>query len=135
MGAGDCFPLRSKQPLTHSVICSYKEMIDYELFKPIRICGSFIMAFGVAGIICLIIFINDPEFMLAGGIFVLVVSSFNLFMGYNIVARNRLGFKCLKIYLYMIYPGFPLGYFYAKKALEYIKENNIERFYEKTIKI
>ena len=110
-------------------------MIDYELFKPIRNFGSFILAFGVAGIICLIIFMNDPEFMFEGRIFVLVVSSFNLFMGYNIVARNRLGFKCLKIYLYLIYPGFPLGYFYAKKALEYIKVNKIERFYVKNTKI
>ena len=110
-------------------------MIDYELFKPIRNFGSLIMAFGVAGIICLIIFINDSEVMFGGKIFFIVVSSFNFFMGYNIVARNRLGFKCLKIYLYMIYPGFPLGYFYAKKSLEYIKENKIERFYEKNIKI
>ena len=117
------------------VICSQIEMIDYELFKPIRNFGSFFLAFGAARIICLIIFMNDTGFMFGGRIFVLVASSFNLFMGYNIVARNRLGFKCLKIYLYLIYPGFPLGYFYAKKALEYIKENNIERFYVKNIKI
>jgi len=45
------------------------------------------------------------------------------------------GFKCLKIYLYLIYPGFPLGYFYAKKAFEYIEANSIEKFYKKSLKI
>lgn len=65
-------------------------MIDYELFKPIRNFGSLIMAFGVAGLIYLIIFINNPQFLVGARIFVLVVSSFNLFMGYNIEARNIL---------------------------------------------
>jgi hypothetical protein len=93
------------------------------------------MAFGVAGLVCFIIFYNDPDFISGGKIFVLVVSAFNLFMGYNIVSRNRIGYKCLKIYLYLIYPGFPIGYFYAKKALEYIETNKIEKFYAKSIKI
>ena len=80
-------------------------------------------------------FFNDSEFFFAAKIFVLAVSIFNLFMGYNIVSRNRFGYKSLKICLYLIYPGFPLGYFYAKKAFEYIESNDIERFYNKSLKI
>ena len=111
------------------------DMLDYNLFKPIRNFGLLILAFGVAGFLILIVLYNDPDSFLAANIFIVVVSAFNLFMGYNILSRNRFGFKCLKIYLYLIYPGFPLGYFYAKKAFEYIKSNNIESFYTKSLKI
>ena len=110
-------------------------MLDYNLFKPIRNFGALIFAVGVAGIFCFVLYYNDPDFFLVAKIFILVISAFNLFMGYNIVSRNKFGYKCLKIYLYLIYPGFPLGYFYAKKALEYIKIHSIEKFYQKSIKI
>ena len=110
-------------------------MLDYNLFKPIRNFGLLIIVVGVAGLSCLVAFYSDHDFYFGAKIFIGVVSAFNLFMGYNIVSRNKLGFKSLNICLYLIYPGFPLGYFYAKKLLEYIKTNNIEKFYSKSIKI
>ena len=110
-------------------------MLDYNLFKPIRNFGLLILAVGVAGFFSLVVSLNHPDFFLVARIFILVISVFNLFMGYNIVSRNRFGYKSLKIYLYMIYPGFPLGYFYAKKAFEYIETNSIEKFYSKSLKI
>ena len=110
-------------------------MLDYNLFKPIRNFGSLILAVAVAGLFCLVVFFNDPDFFIGAKIFIIAVSAFNLFMGHNIVSRNRFGYKCLKIYLYLIYPAFPLGYFYAKKAFKYIETNSIERFYTKSLKI
>lgn len=110
-------------------------LLDYELFKPIRNFGLLIIVVGVAGLLCFVVFYNDPDFYLGSKIFIAVASTFNIFMGYNIVSRNKLGFKSLKICLYLIYPGFPLGYFYAKKLLYYIKTNNIQEFYSKSIKI
>jgi hypothetical protein len=110
-------------------------MLDYNLFKPIRNFGLLIFAVGAAGLFCLVAFSNDSDFFIEAKIFIIIVSAFNLFMGYNIVSRNRFGYRSLKIYLYLIYPGFPLGYFYAKKAFEYIEANRIERFYTKSLKI
>jgi len=110
-------------------------MLDYNQFKPIRNFGLVILATGVAGLFCLVVFLNDPYFFIGAKIFIIVVSAFNLFMGYNIISRSRFGYKSLKIYLCLIYPGFPLGYFYAKKAFEYIETNSIERFYSKSLKI
>ena len=110
-------------------------MLDYNLFKPIRNFGLIILATGVAGLFSLVVSLNDPDFFLLAKIFILVFSAFNLFMGYNIISRNRFGYKSLKFYLFLIYPGFPLGYFYAKKAFEYIEANSIERFYSKSLKI
>ncbi len=108
-------------------------MLDYNLFKPIRNFGLLILATGVAGLFGLVVFFNDPDFFIEVKIFIMVVSTFNLFMGNNIISRNRFGYKSLKIYLYLIYPAFPLGYFYAKNAFKYIKDNQIERFYNKSI--
>lgn len=110
-------------------------MLDYNLFKPIRNFGSLIFVVGVFGLLCLVSFNHDSDFHFGVKIFIGIVSTFNLFMGYNILSRNKLGFKSLKIYLYLIYSRFPLGYFYAKKALEYIKTNNIEKFYSKSLRI
>jgi hypothetical protein len=114
-----------------------KKMLDYNLFKPIRNFALLILAFGVAGILCLAVFHNDPDifFDFDFEIFILVVSVFHLFMGYNIISRNRFGFKSLKIYLYLIYPGFPLGYYFAKKTFEYINTNGIEKFYSESLKL
>ena len=110
-------------------------MLDYNLFKPIRNFGLLILAVGVAGLFCLAAFFNDPDFFIEAQILIIAVSAFNLFMGYNIVSRNRFGYKSLKIYLYLIYPGFPLGYFFAKKSFEYIETNSIEKFFNKSLKI
>ena len=110
-------------------------MLDYNLFKPIRNFGLLILATGVAGLFCLIVFFNDPDIFIGAKIFIIVISAFNLFMGYNIISRNKFGYKSLKIYLYLLYPGFPFGYFYAKKAFEYLEINDIERFYAKSLKI
>lgn len=117
------------------VICARTEMLDYNIFKPIRNFGTLILAFGVAGLFCLVAFFNNPDFFIEAKIFVFAISAFNLFIGYNIVTRNRFGYKSLRIYLYLIYPGYPLGYFYAKKAFEYIETNRIERFFNKSLKI
>ena len=108
-------------------------MLDYNLFKPIRNLGLLLIAIGAAGSLCFIAFYNDHEIYLGGKIFVLMASIFHLFMGYNILSRNKLGFKCLKIYLYLLYPGFPLGYFYAKRSFKYIEANNIKDFFGKSI--
>lgn len=110
-------------------------MLDYNLFKPIRNFGLLHIMVGVAGLLCNIFYYDDLEFYFGAHVFIFVVSIFYFFMGFNIVSRNMIGFKCLKICLYLIYPGFPLGYFYAKKAFEYIKTHNIEKFYNRTIKI
>lgn len=131
-GSGDGKkPAAPDQP----VICVRIEMLDYNLFKPIRNFGLFILATGVAGFFCLVVFFDDPDFSTGAKIFIIIVSAFNLFMSYNIVSRNRYGYRCLKIYLCIIYPGFPLGYFYAKKTFEYIESYGIQRFYSKSLKI
>ena len=110
-------------------------MLNYEVFKPIRNFGLLLSIVGALGIVCHFTFMRDPEYTIAFQVFLMLVSVFHLFVGINIVSRNRMGYKSLKLYLYLIYPGFPLGYFFAKKTFEYIKTHKIEQFYRKSIEI
>ena len=108
-------------------------MLDYNLFAPIRNFGVILLIVGIAGLFCFAAFFNDPEFYILMKIFTFMVSAFHIFMGYNIVSRNRYGFKCLKFCLYLLSLSFPVGSFYAKKAFEYIEDNNIEKFFGKSL--
>lgn len=110
-------------------------MLELERFKPVRNLGLALILIGVLGIVCHVLNSRDPEYIIGFQIFVLVVSAFHLLIGFSIVSRSRHGFTCLKLYLYLLYPGFPLGYFYAKRMFEYIEENQIERFFGKSIKL
>ncbi len=111
------------------------KMIKYEAFKPIRNLGLLLISVGAAGLICHLAFMVDHDYIIIAQVFVVSVSVFHLFIGFNIVSRNRLGFKSLRIYLYLIYPGFPLGYFYAKRMFEYIEKNKIESFFRRSLKL
>jgi len=110
-------------------------MLDYDIFKPIRNLGLFIGLIGILGFLFHLAFIRDPQYTLGFQIFVVFFSIFYTLIGWNIVSRNRWGFKSLKFILYLLYPGFPLGYFFAKKTFKYIEHYNIERYFDKTLKI
>jgi hypothetical protein len=110
-------------------------MLDYELFKPIRNFGLFLSFIGGLGFVVHFALITDPEYTIGFQVFIILVSFFHFISGINIVTRNRWGFRNLKFYLYMLYPGFPLGYFFAKRTLKYIEAHNIEQYFKKSIKI
>ena len=110
-------------------------MLDYQVFKPIRNFGLLLSIIGALGVVCHFTFMKHPEYTIVFQVFVMLVSVFHLFLGLNIVSRNKWGFKSLKLYLYLLYPGFPLGYFFAKKTFEYIETNKIEQFFRKSLKI
>lgn len=110
-------------------------MLEFELFKPVRNFGLVLTSIGGLGIVCHVVNAQDSQYIIGAQIFVLSVSIFHLLIGLSIVSRNRYGFRCLRFYLYLLYPGFPLGYFYAKRMFEYIEANKIERFFGRSIKI
>ncbi|WP_018293851.1 hypothetical protein [Mariprofundus ferrooxydans] len=62
-------------------------------------------------------------------VFVLIVGFWNTITGIGIVARYRWGFYLFKFYLCVLYIGFPIGTYVAKKYFEYIKEHSIEKYY------
>jgi len=47
----------------------------------------------------------------------------------GIMTKYKWGFYLFKFYLCVLYIGFPIGTYVAKKYLEYIKEHAIESYY------
>lgn len=110
-------------------------MLDYEIYKPVRNFGLFIGIIGVFGIIYHITSIKDPQYTIGFQAFIIILSFFFLVIGWNIVTRNRWGFKSLKLILYLLYPAYPFGYYFAKRTFRYIELNNIQKFFKKSIKL
>lgn len=108
-------------------------MTEYDLFMPIKKFGLFIMGVGLAGIVSLVLLINDSNLSVGAIAFVAVISALHLLIGHNIISRNRFGYGCLKFYLYSLAPCYPIGYNYSKKMLEYIEDNKIKTFFGKSL--
>ena len=103
-------------------------MIFPDLYKPIRNFGYFFIVLGICGFAVLLTELRDIEQLILVWLFIGSLSLFHLMLGIGIVLKKRLGFGVFKTYLQCMYIAFPVGTILSKKTLEYIEQNNIERF-------
>ena len=104
-------------------------MIEYEYFRPVRISGIALIIAGVCGALLQIGLLNDPEFDREFNIFVTTISVWHLMTGFGVLSQKYWGYILLKFYLYFLLLGVPIGTYYGLKALMYLKENEIAKFY------
>jgi len=62
--------------------------------------------------------------------FEIIVSLFHLIVGVGVILKLRYGYYSLKIYLYILSVGFPIGTYIAIKTLKYIEKNRIKDYFE-----
>ena len=110
-------------------------MLDLEAFKPIRNLGISLAILGIILFLTHIALLGEPQYAIGFRVFVVAVSVFYIVIGWNIASRNSWGFRSLKLFLYLLYPGFPLGYYFAKRAFKYIDHYNIDRYFRKSISL
>ncbi len=110
-------------------------MLDLKAFKPIRNLGLALSILGAMGILTHIALIGDRQYKIGFQVFVIIVSAFYIIIGWNIASRNQWGFRSLKLILYLLYPGFPFGYYFAKRTFKYIEHYEIEKYFRKAIKL
>jgi hypothetical protein len=110
-------------------------MLDLKIFRPIRNLGLSLVILGAIGLLTHVALLSDPQYTTVFQVFVVIVSIFYLVTGWNIASRNRWGFRSLKLILYLLYPGFPLGYYFAKRTFKYIDYYEIEKYYRKSINL
>lgn len=104
------------------------KMIIPDLYKPIQNFGIFFFAIGALGLVFLSIDKSNGFeywFLLS---FAGPISLLHLFIGIGLILKNRTSFFFFEAYLKLLYFGFPIGTFIAKKTLIYIKKYNIENF-------
>lgn len=103
-------------------------MLFPDLYKPIRNFGYFFVAIGFCGFLVIFTKLQSIEQLIVVWGFVGAVSLFHLLLGIGIILKKRLSFGIFKTYLQCMSIAFPIGTILSKKTLEYIEENNIERF-------
>lgn len=108
-------------------------MIDYSLFKPVRFAGSFCIIFTIFGILFHYNTLTNPEVDSSFKYFVTIVSIFHLSVGLGILLQKIWGYYLMKLYLFILLLGVPIGTYLALKALLYLKENEIKMFFDKSI--
>ena len=70
-----------------------------------------------------------PQFDVAFDIFAWVNIVWYLLMGLGILQQKIWGYYMLKVYLYLLAVGFPIGTYIGLKSLKYLKERNIKDFF------
>ena len=106
-------------------------ILDYKYFRPVKVAGIFfIIASAVCGILYLSV-LNDPRMDLSFHIFILVNFYWHLLTGIGILQQKIWGFYLLKIYVYFLTLGFPIGTYYGVKSLRYLREKSIKNFFAK----
>lgn len=104
-------------------------ILDDNKLKPIRTFGSILAVAGIFGIFALLAELNAPKLDMGGIFFLIFMTTWHLISGLGILLRKKWGFILMKLYLYILYLGFPLGTLLAIRILSYIKENEIKDFF------
>lgn len=61
--------------------------------------------------------------------FVAIVSIFQLLVGFGVLSQKIWGYYLMKIDLYIIFIGVPIGTLLSLKALKYLRENEVKQYY------
>ena len=104
-------------------------ILDYNRFKPIKTFGILVSVAGIFTVYALVAEFNATNSETGVVIFFLIMAIWHLVTGAGILFRKTWGFTLMKVYLYIMYLGIPLGTLLARKILNYIKENEIELFF------
>ena len=101
-------------------------MID--LYRPLRYFAYFFIVIAFLGFLTLALDMSEIKYWPVVWTFVGSVSLFHLVLGIGVLFKRKWGFTIFKGYLYLLYIGFPIGTYIARKTLRYIEENRIEAF-------
>jgi hypothetical protein len=102
-------------------------LLDYNKFRPVKKAGFLFILIAIFGLFCLLAFLKESGFREL----IIIVTAWNLLTGLGIIFRTTWGYYLFKIYLYIMFICFPIGTYIAYKSLNYLKENQIERFFDK----
>jgi hypothetical protein len=101
-------------------------LLDFNKFRPVRAGGILLTTIGVVGLLFHFEHLTDPRFRT----FILVATGWHLITGLGIILQRMWGCYLLKFYLYVLLLGFPIGTYIAWQSLRYLRENEIERFFQ-----
>ena len=98
------------------------------MYKPLQYFGLFFVAISIVIILYLYKYPGDPKEQAYLFPFASAVSLLHMLIGIGILTKNRKLFVLFKMYLKVLYIGFPIGTYIAKKTLSYIDKYDIEKY-------
>ena len=104
-------------------------MRDYKDFKPVKIGGQISICIGVFIFLFYFIWFREPELETSFDVFALINIAWYLLMGIGILQQKIWGYHMLKLFLYILFVGFPIGTYISYKSLKYLKEKTIKDFF------
>jgi hypothetical protein len=102
-------------------------ILDLRKYKPIKISGYIFIGFSLFALVFLRADLKEPGFRE----FLIIMSAWHFLIGLGLILRKMWGYHLFKSYLYLSYPGFPIGTTIAYFGLKYLKENDIKAFFNK----
>ena len=109
-------------------------LLDLQKFRPVRAGGMFLVAVGVVGLLFCVggllfyydLTLTEPRFTF---LMLVTTSGWHLITGLGIILQKMWGYYLMKLYLYLLLLGIPIGTYIALKSLRYIRDNQIEEFF------
>jgi len=106
-------------------------IFDEEVYRPVRIAGIFFICVSFFAEFFFNITTTNEPFELSFRIFVAINIVIYLLMGFGILYKKLWGYYLLKLYLYFLVLGFPIGTYIGVKSLRYLRENKVKEILEK----
>ena len=100
-------------------------------FHPIKMFGLFFLLLGFYSLIMHLIYLSDQNYTIGFLYFNLIVGMMHFIIGVGILLKTSWGFHLFKLYLRLLYLGFPIGTYISIKTLDYIKRYDIEKNFNK----
>jgi hypothetical protein len=110
-------------------------MIDYSLFRPVKVCGIGFIVFTILSLVFFYNTLTNPETSQGTKYFIIIICIWHLFTGLGILMQKMWGYYLMKFYLYVMCIGVPICTYFALKGLRYLRENEIKKFFDKSISI
>jgi len=108
-------------------------LLDENDFRPFRILGFFLVGSAIFGFVFFADSLRESAF---SKWFTIITGTWYLATGLGILSRKIWGFYLLKLFLYILILGFPIGTWIGIKSLRYIEEKQIVNFFKgKSLKL
>jgi len=104
-------------------------MDHHQPLKPVRFAGTFCIIITLLGLIFQSYALPKSDFDISFKYIVAIVSAFHLLVGFGVLSQKIWGYYLMKIYLYIILLGVPIGTLLSLKALNYLRENEVKQYY------
>ena len=102
---------------------------DYNKYKPLMTFGLLLAIAGIIGFFMGIVILRESNMNSDMAYFAFIMSIWHFSTGLGVIIKKPWGYYLLKIYLYFMLIGIPIGTMISMKILKYIKDNEIKDYF------